>query len=158
MDGNRRIRQRLDEIALPVPLLSGRIERVEQALQRRVGNRACPVDHRFRQFGTDGIDRLLGAFDSTLLAYASKRRQRILPEALRDVVYQKANLQIRPTFLLDGLVAGTWSIELRRREVTLTLAASRAIARAERSALTAEASGLLRALHPDAKAHHVVIA
>jgi Winged helix DNA-binding domain len=104
---------------------------------------------------TPAPPRLLGAFDSTLLAYAPKRRERILPEALRDVVYQKANLQIRPTFLLDGLVAGTWSIELRRREATLTFLAATKIARAERAALDAEAAGLLAALHPTAKAHHV---
>jgi Winged helix DNA-binding domain len=104
---------------------------------------------------TPAPPRLLGAFDSTLLAYGAQRRQRIVPEDLRDVVYQKANLQIRPTFLLDGAVAGTWSIDVRRREATLTLAASRPVARAQRAALTAEASGLLRALHPSAKAHHV---
>ena len=105
---------------------------------------------------TPAPPRLLGAFDSTLLAYVAKRRQRILPDDLRDVVYEKANMQIRPTFLLDGLVAGTWSIELRRREATLTLVARRKIARAERGVLNAEAGGLLAALHPGAKAHHVV--
>jgi hypothetical protein len=114
-----------------------------------------PADAPRPDPSTPAPPRLLGAFDSTLLAYASKRRQRILPEALRDVVYQKANLQIRPTILLDGLVAGTWSVQVRRREATLTLAASRKIARAERVALTAEANGLLQALHPTAKAHHV---
>jgi len=102
--------------------------------------------------------RLLGAFDSTLLAYVSQRRERILPESLREAVYQKANLQIRPTFLLDGLVAGTWSIEVRRREPTLTLSPAGKLTRAQRSELTAEATGLLAALHPDAKARHVVVA
>jgi hypothetical protein len=105
---------------------------------------------------TPAPPRLLGAFDSTLLAYVAKHRRRIMPDDLRDIVYEKANMQIRPTFLLDGLVAGTWSIELRRREATLTLVARRKIARAERVALNAEAGGLLAALHPGAKAHHVV--
>lgn len=105
---------------------------------------------------TPAPPRLLGAFDSTLLAYVSKRRERILPEDLRDLVYQKANLQIRPTFLIDGLVAGTWSIEVRRREATLSLVAARKLARGDRAALTGEASGLLRALHPGAKGHHVI--
>jgi hypothetical protein len=99
--------------------------------------------------------RLLGAFDSTLLAYASKRRERILPDALRDVVYQKANLQIRPTFLVDGLVAGIWSTELRRREATLALRPAGRLTKAARAALAGEAQGLLAALHPTAKAHHV---
>jgi hypothetical protein len=106
---------------------------------------------------TPAPPRLLGAFDSTLLAYTSKRRERIVPDALRDLVYQKANLQIRPTILLDGFVAGTWSIEARRREATLTLRPAAGLAGRERAALTAEASGLLRALHPAAKAHTVSV-
>jgi len=99
--------------------------------------------------------RLLGAFDSTLLAYAAKRRERILPESLRDVVYQKANLQIRPTLLIDGLVAGTWSIDVRRGEATLTLRPAGELTRAAGAALSAEGTGLLEALHPSAKAHRV---
>jgi winged helix DNA-binding protein len=101
--------------------------------------------------------RLLGAFDSTLLAYASKRRERIMPDALRDFVYQKANLQIRPSFLVDGLVAGTWAAELRRREATLTLRPAGRLGRPAARELTAESEGLLAALYPTAKAHHVVI-
>jgi hypothetical protein len=100
--------------------------------------------------------RLLGAFDSTLLAYAAKRRERILPEGLRDVVYQKANLQIRPTLLIDGLVAGTWSIDVRRAEATLRLRPAGELPRAAAAALSAEGTGLLEALHPSAKAHRVI--
>lgn len=106
---------------------------------------------------TPARPRLLGAFDSTLLAYAAKRRERIIPETLRDVVYQKANLQIRPTFLVDGLVAGTWAIEVRRREASLTLRPAAKLAGPVRSALTAQATSLLEALHPAAKAHHVAV-
>jgi hypothetical protein len=107
---------------------------------------------------TKAPPRLLGAFDSTLLAYATAHRERILPRALREVVYQKANLQIRPTFLLDGLVAGTWSVEVRRREATLTLSpAARKLARPERAALSAEAAALLDGLYPDAGGRRVVV-
>jgi Winged helix DNA-binding domain len=101
--------------------------------------------------------RLLGAFDSTLLAYASKWRGRIMPDALKDIVYQKGNLQIRPSFLVDGLVAGTWSAEVRRREATLTLHPVGRLAKSAAKGLTAQGEGLLEALHPQAKAHHVVI-
>jgi hypothetical protein len=107
--------------------------------------------------GTPAPPRLLGAFDSTLLAYAAPRRERIVPEALRDVVYQKANLQIRPTFLVDGLVAGTWAVDVRRREAALTLRPAGKLTRALRAALTAEGTGLLAALHPAAKAHRVAV-
>jgi hypothetical protein len=100
--------------------------------------------------------RLLGAFDSTLLAYAVKRRSRIVPAALRDVVYDKGNLRIQPTIVLDGLVAGTWSVEVRRREATLTLRPVGRLRRTDRAELTAEAEGLLAGLYPDAKAWQVV--
>lgn len=101
--------------------------------------------------------RLLGAFDSTLLAYAAARRRRILPDALREVVYEKANLRLLPTFLVDGLVTGTWSVEVRRREATLTLRPAGRLARQDRAALAAEATRLLAALHPDAGAHRVSV-
>jgi hypothetical protein len=97
--------------------------------------------------------RLLGAFDSTLLAYAVKQRTRIVPPQLRDFVYQKANLQIRPTMLLDGGVAGIWSVEVRRGEALLTLQPppGAKLAHAARAALEVEAQGLLAALYPQAK-------
>lgn len=101
--------------------------------------------------------RLLAPFDSVLLAYASGQRARILPDAYKDAVYERANLRIRPTFLLDGLVAGTWSVETRRRETTLTLCPLRRLARAQRSGLVEESERLLRVLYPDARAHHVAV-
>lgn len=101
--------------------------------------------------------RILGAFDSTLLAYAAAHRSRIIPDDLRGVVYQKANLQVRPTFLIDGRVAGTWSIEVKRKEATLALVPATKLKRSDRSALEAEAEGLAGALHPAANAHRVVI-
>ena len=106
---------------------------------------------------TPAAPRLLAAFDSVLLAYATGRRARILPDAHRDAVYERANLRIRPTFLIDGLVAGTWSIEVRRREAILTLRALQRLPRGERAALVQEAERLVRALHPDAVAHGVLV-
>jgi hypothetical protein len=106
---------------------------------------------------TPAPPRLLAAFDSVLLAYASKRRARILPDAYRDAVYERANLRIRPSFLVDGLVAGTWSMESRRREATLTLSPLARLPRTERSALVEEAERLVRALQPAAKSHRAVI-
>ena len=105
-----------------------------------------------------GPPRLLAAFDSVLLAYAAKRRERILPDRHRDAVYERRNLQIRPTYLVDGLVAGTWSIEVKRREATLALRPLERLPRATRSALVDEAERLVRALQPQAKGHAVVVA
>ena len=107
---------------------------------------------------TPAPPRLLAAFDSVLLAYAAKRRGRILPDRHRDAVYERRNLQIRPSYLVDGLVAGTWSIEVKRREATLTLRPLERLARATRGALVGEAERLVRALQPQAKGHAVVVA
>jgi hypothetical protein len=95
---------------------------------------------------TPAPPRLLAAFDSVLLAYAAKRRGRILPDQHRDAVYERRNLQIRPSYLVDGLVAGTWSIEVKRREATLTLVPLERLARATRRALVDEAERLVRTL------------
>jgi hypothetical protein len=101
--------------------------------------------------------RLLAPFDSVLLAYAAGHRARILPDAHRDAVYERANLRIRPTFLVDGHVAGTWSIEVRRREAVLTLRPLEPLDRPTRAALVEEAEQLVRATQPAAKAHGVVV-
>jgi hypothetical protein len=106
---------------------------------------------------TPAPPRLLAAFDSVLLAYAPGRRERILPEAYKDAVYERRNLRIRPTFVVDGLVAGTWSAEARRREAVLTLQPLGRLARTARAALVEEAERLVRAVQPAAKAHGVVV-
>ena len=107
---------------------------------------------------TPAPPRLLAAFDSVLLAYAAKRRARILPDQHRDAVYERRNLQIRPSYVVDGLVAGTWAIEVKRREATLTLRPLERLARATRGELVDEAERLVRALQPDVKGHAVVVA
>jgi hypothetical protein len=106
---------------------------------------------------TPAPPRLLAAFDSVLLAYAAKRRARILPDAHREAVYERANLRIRPTFLVDGLVAGTWSVAVRRREAVLALKPLERLGRAARAELVAEAERLVRATHPAAASHGVVV-
>ncbi|GAA3994721.1 winged helix DNA-binding domain-containing protein [Allokutzneria multivorans] len=101
--------------------------------------------------------RFLAPFDSVLLAYEAKRRQRVLPDEHRSAVYMKANLRVLPTFLVDGLVAGLWGSELKRGEATLTLQPFGKITKAARRELDAEGEGLVRVLHPRAKNWHVVL-
>jgi hypothetical protein len=55
--------------------------------------------------------RFLPRWDSVLLAHADRRR--VLPEAYRKAVIQR-NGDVRQTFLVDGLVAGTWRLERPR--------------------------------------------
>ncbi|GAA2267848.1 MULTISPECIES: winged helix DNA-binding domain-containing protein [Kitasatospora] len=99
--------------------------------------------------------RLLPWFDSTLLAYAPKRRARILPEEYKDAVYAKANLQLRPTFLVDGLVAGVWSLDVKRRQAVLTLTPLAKLSAPVRRQLVAEAERLLPVCAPEAAGHQV---
>ena len=54
-------------------------------------------------------------------------------------------------------MAGTWSVEVKRREATLTLRPLERLARATRTALVEEAERLARALQPHAKAHKVLV-
>lgn len=99
--------------------------------------------------------RLLPWFDSVLLAYAPGRRARILPDAHKDAVYARANLQIRPTILIDGLVAGTWSLEGRGRKATLALRPLERLSARTRRELGDEAERLLGACRPEAKSRDV---
>jgi DNA glycosylase AlkZ-like len=87
----------------------------------------------------------------------AKRRTRIVPDELRDLVYLRRNLQVRPSFTVDGRVAGIWAIEVKRREATLTLTAGAKLRKADERALVAEGERLVRWAEPKAKAHHVTI-
>ncbi|HEX2163372.1 MAG TPA: crosslink repair DNA glycosylase YcaQ family protein, partial [Thermoanaerobaculia bacterium] len=86
------------------------------------------------------------------------RRGRVLPDRHRDAVYNRANLRYEPTFLVDGLVAGTWSIEVARRRATVTLRPLERLDRATRAALAAEAERLARAVRPEAAEHAAAFA
>ena len=102
--------------------------------------------------------RLLPWFDSVLLAYGARHRRRILPDAYRALVYVRANLQWLPTLLVDGVVAGVWSLESRRREASLTLKPFQRLARPVRTAVGEEAERVLRTVRPDAAGHSVTFA
>ncbi|GAB1818406.1 winged helix DNA-binding domain-containing protein [Herbidospora sp. RD11066] len=100
--------------------------------------------------------RLLPWFDSTLLAYAPGRRTRILPDAHKDDVYVKANGQIKPSFLVDGQVAGLWTMTSTRAGAALILTPLEAVPILAKAELIAEAKRLLEFAHPDAASHEVV--
>jgi len=81
------------------------LERFEDERGRRLFDLAdAPRPHP----ETPAPPRLLPWFDNVVLAYAPANRGRILPDAYRDRVYVRANLQWLPLLLLDGMVAGTW--------------------------------------------------
>ena len=106
---------------------------------------------------TPAPPRLLAPFDSILLAYASKHRARILPDAHRDSVYERKNLRIRPSYTVDGLVAGTWDVDVKRGEAILALRPLEKLPRAARAELVDEAERLVQAIRPEAKGHRVIV-
>lgn len=85
--------------------------------------------------------RLLPEFDSLVLAH--KDRTRVVPEQHRAKLTTK-NLRIPATFLVDGVVAGTWTMERKRDTATLTLAPFAKLPVAAARELKAEGEALLR--------------
>ena len=102
--------------------------------------------------------RLLPRFDSILLAYNAKHRQRVISREYWERVYSGKNLQILPSFLIGGYVAGIWSVEAKKKLATLTLEPFHKLGKADAKALTAEAERVLRLQAPDSASHAVEIA
>lgn len=103
---------------------------------------------------TDAPVRFLPKWDSTLLAYVPADRVRVLPEKLRKAVIIK-NGDVAQTFLVDGVVAGTWDVAVRPKVATLTLRPFAALGRAVRTALTDEGERLARFVAPGSGTHEV---
>jgi hypothetical protein len=100
----------------------------------------------------DAPVRFLPKWDNLLLAYA--RRGRVLPEPYRGTVIRK-NGDVLPTFLVDGLVAGTWEAKLRGPAV-LVLSPFTRLGRDARRAVAEEAARLLEWLRPETTERKVV--
>jgi uncharacterized protein YcaQ len=97
--------------------------------------------------------RFLARFDAAILGHAAPERTRILPEAFRKQVIFSA--EVWTTFLVDGLVAGRWTIAVRPKEALLELRPFKPLARADRAALVEEGEKLVRFYAPHAKTHGV---
>lgn len=96
--------------------------------------------------------RFLPEFDNLLLAYDD--RSRIIATDHRRLVITK-NLLIPATFLVDGMVAGTWTVERKKREARLVLEPFGTLSARNRTALHAEGNALLRFVEPDAASYAV---
>ena len=105
--------------------------------------------------GVPARPRFLPEFDNLVLAHDD--RTRLLADEHRPLVTTK-NLRVRATFLVDGFVAGTWSIEVKRKIATLRIAPFGALATRARKPLAAEGEALLRFVEPDAAGFDVTIA
>ncbi len=91
--------------------------------------------------------RFLPEFDNLVLAHQD--RTRVLADEHRGEVTTK-NLRVRATFLVDGVVAGTWTTERKKDAATLTLAPFGKLTEQTVKELTAEGESLLAFLEPDA--------
>jgi Winged helix DNA-binding domain len=91
--------------------------------------------------------RFLPKWDHSLLAYED--RTRILPRELQSTVIRK-NGDVLPTFLVDGVVGGMWSVERSRDRATLVLEPFAPLPRKARRELEAEGERLVRWIEDDA--------
>jgi hypothetical protein len=91
--------------------------------------------------------RFLPDYDNVLLGHAD--RSRIIADAHRPLIATK-NLMILPTFLADGVVAGTWKIERTKTAAALKVAPFEKVGKKTREALLSEGAALLKFVEPDA--------
>jgi len=89
--------------------------------------------------------RLLPEFDALLLAHAD--RSRIIAPEYRRAVFLSAG-RVRATILVDGMVAGTWSMHGTTSHARLAITPFRPLTKATSEALVAEAEALLAVLAP----------
>ena len=104
----------------------------------------------------DAPVRFLPEFDNLVLAYDD--RSRVIADEHRPLVTTK-NLRVRATFLVDGVVAGVWTIAVKRRVATLTLEPFGAkLSKRVIAQLAAEGEALARFAEPQAREHAVAVA
>jgi hypothetical protein len=89
-------------------------------------------------------------WDSLLLSHAPRHRQRVIADGHRASVFSK-NADVLPTLLVDGVVAGTWTLSRATEHATITLHPFRALPATDGDRLAAEAERLLTLLAPDAE-------
>jgi hypothetical protein len=99
--------------------------------------------------------RLLPEFDNLVLAHDD--RSRVIADEHRPLVTTK-NLRVKATFLLDGVVAGTWTVAVKRKLATLELAPFGRLTTQARGELEREALALLAFVEPDVAARDVKLA
>jgi Winged helix DNA-binding domain len=101
---------------------------------------------------TEAPVRFLPEFDNLLLAYSDKSRFVEPPYQSRLTT---KNLLLPATFMVDGIVAGTWAVTTARQAATLTLTPFGTVGKAARKALDEEGNRLVRFVEPDAGTYDV---
>jgi hypothetical protein len=101
---------------------------------------------------TEAPVRFIPDFDNLVLSHDD--RSRIMADAHRSRVTLK-NLQVRATFLVDGMVAGTWKSERKRKAAVLGIEPFGSIPKRAKLALEEEGDALLAFLEEDAEERQV---
>ena len=101
--------------------------------------------------GADALapPRLLPDFDGVLLGHQDRARI-VAPENLAKAITSK-NLLVPPVLLIDGFVAGTWRLELKKKTAQAAITAFGPLKPRDKAALEAEAQALLKTFAPEAK-------
>jgi hypothetical protein len=110
-----------------------------------------PGAPRPREDAPAGV-RFLPEYDNVLLAHQD--RTRVLPAQYRARL-MTPNLQVPAAFLVDGFVAGLWSVERTKKAATLAIEPFARLAKETRAALEEEADALLRFIDPDVERRDV---
>jgi hypothetical protein len=100
-------------------------------------------------------ERFLPDYDNLLLSH--QKRTRVVADEHRKRVYLPG-LRVAPTFLVDGFVAGTWTVEKAKGTATLVIDPFAKLPKKSRSALVEHAERLVRFVEPAAKDHAVRVA
>ncbi|HKO74196.1 MAG TPA: winged helix DNA-binding domain-containing protein [Gaiellaceae bacterium] len=100
--------------------------------------------------------RYLPVWDAILLAHA--RRAEILAEEYRPLIFTTKTPQSVNTFLVDGAVAGKWSVKRTAKKAELLVEPFEKLPPKAKKELEAEGERLVRFHEPDAESHTVRLA
>jgi hypothetical protein len=96
--------------------------------------------------------RLVPDWDNLLLGHQDRRR--VIADEHRARISTR-NLQVTACFLVDGIVAGSWSIARKGKAATLTLEPFVTVTKKDQAALKDEAARLLAFAEPEARTRDV---
>jgi hypothetical protein len=98
--------------------------------------------------GTPAPPRLLPDFDAAVLGHQD--RSRIIPPGHVAKGVTSKNLLVPPVALVDGFVAATWRLEIKKKAAAVAIRAFEPIKARDKAGLEAEAMDLLKVFAPGA--------
>lgn len=97
--------------------------------------------------------RFLPEYDNLLLAHDDRRR--VVADEHKKKVFLPG-LRVAATFLIDGVTAGAWKAERKRKAARLLLEPFGELGKKDRAQVEEEGEKLLRFLEPDAESFEIV--